>query len=267
MLSQSQIRAYWSPRCTGPWASVNLHGSGKVVVRAAIVPAVKALNQVLVAYDYRTRAADTGAYNCRLTTSGTSWSIHAYGCAVDINWQSNPYSRYLISDMDNTGDRKMPNRICAIRTNNGKQVWNWGGFWYGTKDTMHYEIVCTPADLRTGINWSTVYGGSSVPSPAPPATSTGVDLVTRIITFKGRSSAPGWPDSVSGAVYRVVMSKCETSGQYVPTFAWWLSSQAEVSKWVDNGAKREATVLDAGITKTKYSTVFWSGPFKNASLG
>ena len=167
MLSQSQIRLYWAPRCSGPFATVSLNGAGKVIVDAAIVPAVKALDKVLIAYGYLTRAADTGAFNCRMNTSGTGWSIHAYGCALDINWQTNPYLRYLRSDMDDVGDRMMPNRICAIRTNNGKQVWNWGGFWSGNKDSMHYDIVCTPGDLRTGINWSTVHGGTQSPPFTP----------------------------------------------------------------------------------------------------
>lgn len=170
MLSQSQIRLYWSPRCTGPFATVYLNGRGRVTVRSPIVPAVKALDQVLKAYGYQTRAADTGAYNCRQNTSGTGWSMHAYGVAIDINWQSNPYSYRLVTDMLRYGDGKMPHRICMIKTNNGKQVWNWGGFWNGNKDAMHYEIVCTPADLRTGINWSTVYGGGTAPAPTPPTT-------------------------------------------------------------------------------------------------
>ena len=496
MLSQSQIRSYWSPRCTGPHATVSLYGAGKVTVDAAIVSAVKALDQVLTAYKYSTRAADTGAYVCRMNTGGTAWSNHAYGIAMDINWgclsgdtlvttfdgpvsleelsgttariltrdplkgrqamwvdapirqfgeqetfvvrvsrrgidkqvratgnhrwfvrrkenrnqaktkqvicevftsdlrsgdaivgclpppqafrtklsavgvaagnvygdgsresnrgsvvdlygpamellrfyaeprvfsvrtangvpglrvthlpgawkdlpnqeessaylmgwlagyfaadgcvssnghasicsndlesletfsviaskvgiacgpirsekheafggvyekftmslipssvpehffvrsdhrerfapvvrktdrydftvesvelygvepvycatveptgtftldgwvltgNSNPYSQYLKTDMRRYGDGKMPERICAIRTNNGKQVWNWGGFWSGNKDAMHYEIVCTPSDIRTGINQSTIYGGSvaQAPNPAP----------------------------------------------------------------------------------------------------
>lgn len=273
MLSQSSLKAYWSPRCTGPWATVSLYGAGKVTVRPAIVSAVKALNTVLKAYKYATRYADTGAYNCRHTASG-SWSLHAYGIAMDINWQSNPYSSRLRTDMFDYGDGRMPYRICAIRTNNGKQVFNWGGFWSGSKDSMHYEIVCSPSDLRTGINWSTVYGyGSSsptptpTPTPAPPTSSTGADLVFRIVSFKGKSSAQGFPDSVTGAIHRVQMTKCEVTNTYVPTFAWWLKTESEVDKWVNNGAKVESSARDVGITKSKYSTVFWNGPFKNADLG
>lgn len=62
--------------------------------------------------------------------------------------------------------------ILAIRTNNGKQVWGWGGNFSGSKDPMHYEIICRPSDLATGINWSTVIGANGTkpaPKPKPPA--------------------------------------------------------------------------------------------------
>lgn len=163
MLSQTTLKQVWAPRCTGPWARVDLYGAGAVTVRPIIVQAVKALDQCLRLTSYETRQNDTGAYVCRMTASGT-WSLHAYATAMDINWQSNPYGRTLVTDMP----RVLPQRIVAIRTNNGKQVWNWGGYWSGNKDAMHYEIVCSPADLRTGINWSTVYGGGSDPTPIPP---------------------------------------------------------------------------------------------------
>lgn len=156
--SQSTMRYWWAPACRGPWATVSLYGSGRVSVRSSTVEAVKALNRVLTSYRYVTRSGDTGAYNCRKVTGGSTYSLHAYGIALDINWQTNPYSRYLRTDMLRVGDGKMPLRIQAIRTNNGKQVWRWGGYFSGNKDAMHYELCCSPADLRSGINWRTVYG-------------------------------------------------------------------------------------------------------------
>lgn len=105
--------------------------------------------------------------NCRQKVSGGGYSLHAYAIALDLNWKSNLYSRKLVTDMP----RGMVNAICAIRTNNGKQVWNWGGFWSGTKDAMHYEVVCSPGDLATGIRRSTVPGAGAgmphVPAPQP----------------------------------------------------------------------------------------------------
>lgn len=162
MLNQSQIAQYWGPACTGKRATISLHGSGKVTIRALAVEAGKALNQCLVNWDYKTIYAQTGAYVCREKVSGNGWSNHSYATAIDINWQLNPYggSKHHIP----TG---LAVDICRIRTNNGQQVWNWGGFWRGTKDWMHFEIVCKPADLATGINWNTVLGSKPAPTPIP----------------------------------------------------------------------------------------------------
>lgn len=162
MLSQSSLRSVWSPACRGTMVWVPLHGKGRVQVRATIIEAVHALNAQLVRWNYRTRASDTGAYVCRSTVGGSGYSLHAYGIALDINWSSNPYSRYLITDMP----LGMVNAICGIRTNNGRQVWNWGGFWSGNKDAMHYEIVCSPRDLATGLRGITA-GAPPKPKPAP----------------------------------------------------------------------------------------------------
>lgn len=267
MLTQSQIRYYWSPRCTGPFATVSLYGAGKVTVDAAIVSAVKALNQVLTAYKYYTRAADTGAYNCRMNTSGTGWSIHAYGCAIDINWQSNPYSRYLRTDMLSKGDGRMPHRICAIRTNNGKQIWNWGGFWSGNKDAMHYEIVCTPADLRTGINWGTVYGGAVAPTPAPTPKPEEASLMYRIVWFRGEPTAAGDQPNITAA-YRCVYAKREKSQDkdpYMCVEGWWIKDPAELKVWRDRGLlEANKSTAPAAI---RNSINLHGGPFDGIGKG
>lgn len=147
-LSTSQLRVAWGPACalTAPTV-VTLHGGGRVRVDGRIVPAVDALNRALTAHDYRTRQADTGAYNCRRITGGTGYSLHAFGIALDLNWVSNPYGKKLVTDMP----RAMVDDILAIRTVSGRQVWRWGGDYVTNKDAMHYEVVCAPADLATGI--------------------------------------------------------------------------------------------------------------------
>lgn len=53
----------------------------------------------------------------------------------------------------------MVDEIVAIRTKSDAPVWGWGGFYRTIKDTMHYEIVCTPADLATGIVNAPTSGG------------------------------------------------------------------------------------------------------------
>lgn len=147
MTTTTQLRSWWAPACEGPFSTVSLHGTGRVTVRSSVVPAVVALNSRLKAHNYQTRRADTGGYNCRKITGGTGYSLHAYGTAIDINWQSNPYGPRLVTDMP----AAMIADIKAIRTRNGKQVWRWGGNYSGNKDAMHFEVCCSPADLGTGI--------------------------------------------------------------------------------------------------------------------
>lgn len=147
-LTEAELARAWNPPCSGRSAQVALNGGGVVTVHPAIVDAVRALNDVLVRHSYRTRAADTGAYVCRDKTGQPGVkSQHARKIALDINWTTNPYGRVLHTDMP----RAMVDDILAIRTNNGKQVWTWGGDWSGNKDAMHYQIACSPADLATGI--------------------------------------------------------------------------------------------------------------------
>ena len=147
MRSTAELRILWAPACTPPFARYTLHGGGVVTVDVLVVDALKALNAVLIDWDYRTRRADTGAYNCRQITGGTNYSLHAYGTAIDINWQTNPYGHHLITDMP----IGMIEDIEAIETVGGVQVWRWGGRYRGNKDAMHFEVVASPAELTHGI--------------------------------------------------------------------------------------------------------------------
>jgi hypothetical protein len=182
MWSQSQLRQAWAPPCRGPWVTVSFPGAGRISVRPSAAEAFRALAQTFAAYGYVTRQNDTGAYVCRRTTGGSSYSLHAYGIASDTNWNSNPYGTKRT-------DRPagLNSAIVRIRTNNGQQAFNNGIFWRSGWDPMHDEIVTGPRDLATGINWSTVPGRSAA---APPAVDYKAlrrwlagDLYNRVITL------------------------------------------------------------------------------------
>lgn len=160
-LTDAQLFSMWGPKCSGKSAEVSLYGRGVVTVAPAIIPAVKALNACLIAWKYETRAADTGAFNCRKKVGSNGWSVHSLKIALDINWQSNPYGRRLVTNFPPA----MRTAIKAIRTNNGKQVWEWGGDWDGNKDAMHWQICCSPRDIATGINLHTLPGASATNPP------------------------------------------------------------------------------------------------------
>ena len=147
-LSNSKLRQLWAPSCEGPWGNVNMHGDRITMrVRASVVDAVQALNSILVKYDYKVTESGSSGFSCRNIAGTNTPSLHSYGIAIDINPTRNPYSKKFITDMPTA----MVNEILSLRTNSGAQVWNWGGNWSSTKDTMHYEIATSPADIATGL--------------------------------------------------------------------------------------------------------------------
>jgi len=90
---------------------------------------------------------NTGAFACRSTTGGSSYSQHAYGLAIDINPFQNPYlkadlvlpelaSSYLDRDWVRPGvirpDDAVVRAFAAI-------AWRWGGEWRTLKDYQHFS--------------------------------------------------------------------------------------------------------------------------------
>lgn len=162
--STTQQRRNWAPACKS---------KGNI-----FIDAFRAKDAVFKAWNYPHNRSYTGCYACRAITGGTDYSLHAFGpgdafthwcgtkvnstaLAEDVNASQNPYGPRLVTDRK----REMVDAMQAIRTNSGAQVWRWGGYYTNNKDAMHDEIVCTPADLKSGINWATVKGGSPDQSP------------------------------------------------------------------------------------------------------
>ena len=164
MASTSQLRKLWAPACNFNMTTLTLHSGARITINSACVEAYKALDGIMQSFGYHPRKADTAAYNCRKITGGSGYSLHAYGIAADINWNTNPYGRKLITDMP----VPMVAAIKGIRTRKGVQVFRWGGDYRKNKDAMHYEVVCGPADLEAGIDWGTV--PIEPPDPNDPAT-------------------------------------------------------------------------------------------------
>lgn len=152
-LSTTQLRNAWAPACSASRGTrITLHGGAVITVDKRIAPAVLAMNAIFVKWGYKATPPDCGAFVCRRITGGTGYSLHAYLIAIDINWQANPYTKgQLVTDMP----AGMVREITALRTNSGAPVWGWGGNYSSIKDAMHYEIVCSPADLATGIKGAT----------------------------------------------------------------------------------------------------------------
>jgi len=93
-------------------------------------------------------ANNTSAFNCRRTTGATTWSVHAYGRAIDINPVQNPYVR---------GSTVLPPSGAPYATNRNGAVpglitagspivglfdlagFDWGGNWSSPRDYQHFE--------------------------------------------------------------------------------------------------------------------------------
>ena len=98
--------------------------------------------------DDASMAADnTSAFNCRRIPGSSSWSMHAYGLAIDVNPVENPYvvgarvqppagRRYL--------DRTPYRRGMAVSGGVVERAfaavgWKWGGRWTSAKDYQHFS--------------------------------------------------------------------------------------------------------------------------------
>jgi hypothetical protein len=95
----------------------------------------------------------SGSFECREAVpspcsggSGTgSWSMHAYGLAVDLNPIENPYVG--CGRVHDPASRPYVNRSRHRKGMVGRRVvrafrsigWGWGGAWSGTKDYMHFS--------------------------------------------------------------------------------------------------------------------------------
>lgn len=94
---------------------------------------------------------NTSSFNYRAKTGGESLSMHAYGCAIDVNPQQNPYAWYegdsLVCSHDNAVeylDRTSGAAHMITHEDLCYQIFTglgftWGGDWDSPKDFQHFE--------------------------------------------------------------------------------------------------------------------------------
>ena len=136
--------------------------TGRIVVNAAAAPPLRRVFARLYGLRFPIRRMGplpvngdvTASFSCRQAvpspcTGGTgtgSWSMHAYGLAVDVNPGENPYvgcgqSRDPATRrfFDRSRHRKGMITARAIQAF-ASAGWGWGGSWVGdTKDYMHFS--------------------------------------------------------------------------------------------------------------------------------
>lgn len=96
-------------------------------------------------------ADNTSAFNCRARVgSGSSYSEHSYGWAIDLNPLINPYVRgdgrtahtgsvrYLKRDPNVPGLITNGDAVVQLFAAHG---WGWGGLWSSIKDYQHFSLT------------------------------------------------------------------------------------------------------------------------------
>lgn len=73
-----------------------------------------------------------GAYNFRMMRGSTKLSMHAYGCAIDLDPEANPMGTTYHEDSG-----MMPVQVVQIFRNEG---WTWGGRWQ-RPDAQHFQAA------------------------------------------------------------------------------------------------------------------------------
>ncbi|HEX5614659.1 MAG TPA: M15 family metallopeptidase [Acidimicrobiia bacterium] len=147
------------------WGFDNAAHTGELVVHAQVASRVAAAMNTLFqarfpiermqlvdvyggSDDASMAANNTSGFNCRLTTSGTRWSEHSYGRAIDINPIQNPYRSSNGTVLPPAGapyvDRT---RTDPGMIHDGDVVvqafaaigWGWGGHYQSIKDWQHFS--------------------------------------------------------------------------------------------------------------------------------
>jgi hypothetical protein len=171
----AELGASWHPGCpVGPDALVRLrltylgfdgvaHTGDLIVARRVSLVVIADLRDLFVAGfpidrmqpvaayagdDEASMSADnTSAFNCRAVAGTSTWSVHAYGEAIDVNPLINPSVADGVVDPPSGAahaDRNAPEpgKVSAgsvavsVFASRG---WGWGGNWLSEKDYQHFS--------------------------------------------------------------------------------------------------------------------------------
>mgnify|MGYP002623903977 CR=1 FL=1 len=122
----------WGDPSSKAWREANLTtvttpGGLSAVVHKAAAPYFQGfLNELEAEFGYAIK--QISGFNYRLKRDGKTLSEHAFGNAIDINWDLNPMMQELRTNL--------PKEIGRIAAKYGL---SWGGDWRNVKDPMHFE--------------------------------------------------------------------------------------------------------------------------------
>ena len=173
-----QVHSAWGGRCQiDKLVTIHVTGGVRFTVHRAIAPLVKVLAEQTIQRGYSLRPAECGAYNCRRIRGSDRWSNHAWGLAVDLNWNSNPMLRvsWLIdrhgSNFPRSSWTDIPPEVVGLWTDAG---FGWGGDYRNWRDAMHFEWLRSPQELVERAKRMRL-GGVDIPDPPPSSLRRGDD--------------------------------------------------------------------------------------------
>lgn len=146
----------WGPPCQPMSGRVTVGAAERMACDSRAVPAFAAMAAIVAWHGYPVLSGQTGIFNCRHIGNDESrpWSAHAWGTAVDLNWKQNPDGNRLVTNIP----AALRDDLHALRCRNGNPVFRWGGDWdrdprtgHSYYDAMHWELICTPEDLQSGL--------------------------------------------------------------------------------------------------------------------
>jgi hypothetical protein len=144
---------------------------------------------------YPINAPTSGGYNRRVIAGTNTPSEHAFGRAIDVNWDQNPHGSAAFS---------IPPELARQLAT--KYNMTWGGDWKGpTQDAMHFQVAGAPpvpmgpsSTVAPGTQDRSLppldTGPAATPPPGAPGANTGdVDLASvftsHLRTLQARQAA------------------------------------------------------------------------------
>ena len=139
---------------------------GQLVVNVSAVSSVRAVFAQMLAAQFPIRKIvpvdaygssddasmaddNTSAFNCRAAAGSSSWSVHAYGLAIDVNPVENPYVHTQLGVLPPNGadyvDRSNGRPGMAVPGSALNEAfaaigWGWGGTW-ANPDYQHFSAT------------------------------------------------------------------------------------------------------------------------------
>lgn len=179
----------------------------KFRVARQVAPQFNAFLTDLHGTGYKLNPNKSGGYNYRTIAGTPKLSQHAYGNAIDLNWDKNPYGSKRFDLPANVGDIAAKHGIV------------WGGTWK-KPDPMHFEVSSlTPgapaseyvaanavnevatngAPMATPIGGAPIAGGPVPLQPLTPPSDRRSKLADMLLAQAAGAKVSGWGDALRAA--------------------------------------------------------------------